>query len=1046
MKSFTFFTLISFCLSSISLSAQNAEAYFLSHPCLTPDGQTVIFSYEGDLWKTGINDGQAVRLTAMQGYETNARVSPDGNWIAFTGRQFGNADVFVMPVNGGEIKQITWHSAADEVSSWSWDSRFIYFTSSRYGRFAGLKVSAAGGTPQRVFGSNFFQYDHNLVVHPLTGEIFFNDTWESYNQVQRKRYKGAFNPDIQSYNPAGKKYRRYTDWEGKDFGATIDKKGNIYFISDEANSEYNLYSIVNEKKTALTTFSSSIKTPMVNANGDKVVFEKDYQLWIYDVATKKSGKLPVKIFRNSILTKEKDYEVKGNISAFDISPDAKKIAFVSRGELFVSDVEGKFTQLINRGSAERVKEVKWLSDNKTMLFNQTLNGYTNFYTITADGSTAMKQITTDKSSNRSLVLNKKRTKAVYLSGRGEVRLLDTKTWDSKVIAKEEIWAFRGGNPGFSPDGDYVVFTAFRNFEQDIFVHNIKENKTTNLTKTGITEANPLWSPDGKYIYLNSQRLKAAYPFGMDDAKLYRLPLEKLDEPFRMDKYNDLFKEEKKDTTKKKDSAKIIAAPIAIDTDRIMERLELVGPAFGAQELIAVYQKGEKSNVLFSSNHGEGRSALWKTVIEPFESNKTEKIAGTEVPGGLEIVEVNDKLFILSGGNIAKLNLEANKTDPIAISYTFRRNLSAEFDQMFDEAWAQVEENFYDEKFHGLDWGKTKAYYKQFLPYLNNRADLRVMLNDMLGELNSSHQGFNTTGGDETVALSNLTMETGIVFKEQEPYTVQKIVKRSAAEKKGIDIRPGDLLVKVNNEQVQGGIDRSYYFTRPSMDKELKMTFSRSGNQYDVKLHPQQSLSGNLYDEWIDDNQQLVNEKSNGRIAYGYMKNMGQGELEQFIIDMTQELGNKEALIFDLRYNTGGNVHDPVLNFLSQRSYLQWKYREGKLSPQPNFSPGDKPIVLLINEQSLSDAEMTANGFKALKLGKIIGNETYRYIIFTSGTTLVDNSLLRLPAWGCYTLDGKNLEFTGVQPDIKVINTFEDKLNGKDPQLDRAIEEILKQLK
>jgi tricorn protease len=174
--------------------------------------------------------------------------------------------------------------------------------------------------------------------------------------------------------------------------------------------------------------------------------------------------------------------------------------------------------------------------------------------------------------------------------------------------------------------------------------------------------------------------------------------------------------------------------------------------------------------------------------------------------------------------------------------------------------------------------------------------------------------------------------------------------------------------------------------------------------------------------------------------------MGQGELEQFIIDMTQELIKKDALIFDLRYNTGGNVHDEVLKFLSQRSYLQWKFREGKLTPQSNFSPSDKPIILLINEQSLSDAEMTAEGFKALKLGKIIGNGTYRWIIFTSGAGLVDGSTIRLPSWGCYSLDGKDLEINGVQPDIIIINSFEDKLNGQDPQLDKAIEVILKQLK
>jgi C-terminal processing protease CtpA/Prc len=162
--------------------------------------------------------------------------------------------------------------------------------------------------------------------------------------------------------------------------------------------------------------------------------------------------------------------------------------------------------------------------------------------------------------------------------------------------------------------------------------------------------------------------------------------------------------------------------------------------------------------------------------------------------------------------------------------------------------------------------------------------------------------------------------------------------------------------------------------------------------------------------------------------------------------MTRELNKKEALIFDLRYNTGGNVHDDVLKFLSQRAYLKWKHREGRLTPQSNFTPNDKPIILLTNEQSLSDAEMTAEGFKALKLGKIVGNETYRWIIFTSGTGLVDGSNMRLPSWGCYGLDGRDLEMSGVKPDIKIINTFEDKMNGRDPQIERAVEEIMKSLK
>ena len=421
-------------LSSFIISQSFAQdnAYFLSNPKLTPDGQTVIFSFEGDLWKANVNDGQAVRVTAMQGYETSARVSPDGKWIAFTGRQTGNPEIYIMSVSGGDVKQITYHSANDDVTSWSWDSKHIYFNSGRMGQVGGFKVSADGGTPQRVFGNNFFQYDHNLVEHPTSGEIFFNDTWESISQVNRKRYKGAFNPDIQSFNLKTKQHKKYTSWEGKDFAASIDKSGNIYFISDEANGEYNLYTMENGKKKGLTRFSSSIKTPQVNAAGGKVVFEKDYQLWLYDVKTDKEKKLNISIVRNQVLPKDKDYEVRGNISAFDVAPDGKKLAFVSRGEVFVSDVDGKFVQQINRNSAERVREVKWMADNKTLLFNQTWDGYSNWFTIRADSSSAAKQLTNDKRNNRSLVLNKKRTMAVYLSGRDEVRLLDLKTLQSKT--------------------------------------------------------------------------------------------------------------------------------------------------------------------------------------------------------------------------------------------------------------------------------------------------------------------------------------------------------------------------------------------------------------------------------------------------------------------------------------------------------------------------------------------------------------------------------------------------------------------------------------
>lgn len=1028
------------CLGAI---AQKDEPFFLSNPCLTPDGQTIVFSFEGDLWKAPVATGEAVRLTAMQGYETSPKISPDGKWLAFTGRQMGNPDVYIMPLAGGDIKQLTYHSATDDVNSWSWDSKTIYFTSTRTGQISGYTIGINGGTPKRLFGDYFFLYDHGLFEHPSSGEIFFNDTWESSNQVARKRYKGPFNPDIQSYNIKTKAYKKYTDWIGKDFGTTIDKNGNIYFISDEANGEYNLYTFDKGKKTGLTKFPTSIKTPMVNANGGKIVFEKDYQLWLYTVANGKSEKLNISVMRNNVLPAEKDYNLTRNINSFDISPDGKKLAFTSRGELFVSDVEGKFVHQIDKKNTERAREVKWMSDNKTLLFNQTSGGYLNLYTVAADGSADVKALTTDKKDDRSLVLNKARTKAVYLSGRDEVRLLDLKTLVSTLVVKDEIWAFQNSDPGFSPNDEYILFTAERNFEQDILVHNIKENKTINLTNTGVTEANPQWSPDGKYIYFNSSRTKPSYPFGLQDPRIYRMALEKIDEPYRSDKYNELFKTEKKE----KDSTKKTPEPmvINIDAEGIMDRLEHIGPGFGSQYLVKVLQKGDKSTVLYVSNHAEGRPALWKTTLDPFENPKTEKINGTDA-FGFDYADANDKPYLLMNGSIYKLNLDANKVDPITIATTFRRDLADEFAQIFEEAWAQVEQNYYDEHFHGVDWVAIKKKYQAFIPHLNNRSDLRILLNDMLGELNSSHQGFSSNGQEESIDLSNRTMETGIQFDNSDPYKVSYVIKNSNADKKSIDVQPGDILTKVNDETVDKNMDRNFYFSKPSLDKEIKLSFDRAGKTVEVKIHPQSGIGNDLYDEWINTNQKRVDEKSKNRIAYHCMKNMSTGELEKFLIDMTEDFYHKDAMILDLRYNTGGNVHDEVLKFLSQRAYLKWKYREGKLATQSNFAPADKPIILLTNEQSLSDAEMTSAGFKALKLGKIVGEETYHWIIFTSGAGLVDGSFVRLPSWGCYSLDGMDLEATGVTPDIRVPMNFVDRINKRDPQLDRAIEEIMKELK
>ncbi len=1006
---------------------------FASHPSLSPDGKQIYFSYDGDIYTVPVGGGQATAVITMPGVQDSPLVSPDGKWLAFSSDIQGNNDVYVVPVGGGQAVQLTFHEAPDVPVNWSAKSDFVYFESTRASaRKTTFKVAVAGGTPQLMF-DGYFNTIVNLAENPKTGEFLFNESMESISFPTRKRYVGDHNPNIKSWNPKSKTYTELTDYIGKDQWPMADRDGNIYYVSDELNKESNIVKYVKGgKPRQLTSFDKSVQYPSIAHNGSAIVFLKDYEIHVLEPSTGKVSVPQINIASGSVEVR-RSFEGQTPTAA-DVSPDGKKFALVIRGRLYISDTKCKYLQRLDTPSDERVDQVVWGNDSKTIYYTRTDKGWTNLYKISADGSAGETPVFLSENNTKSLAVDKKREKLAFIDGSHAVMLHDMKAGTTVKATEAEFWSFQNYDLAFSYDGNWLAFDAMHMFEPDIFLYNLKDGSLRNFTNSASVEESAVFTPDGKYMYLLANPTATSYPRGARSA-LYKLPLQKYDTPFKSEKVDELFRDKKDEP--KKDSV------VVIDFKDIHERMTRVERE-GSQGSPYIYTSKGKDYLLYRSM-GSGTPGVFSLEIsDPDAKPKQVK----DLNGGT-FFSCKDALYCLASGAIYKVDPAAATATKTEVKKDVEAVLDDEFRQMFYETWAVLEQNYYDVNFHGADWPAVRDYYASLLPYVRTRANLRTLLADLLGELNSSHLGFTSTGSEEKNETRIRTYGTGIVFDNASPYKVAGILADSPADRHGIDLRKGDELVAVNGVRVDKAQNREKYFSGAVPADELKLRFSRGGKEFDVKVHTTtfSNIKTLAYKEWEEQRADIVSDRTGGRVGYIHMRAMGAEDLDSFLLKMHTEVYDKDAMILDLRYNNGGNVHKEVIDFLRGQAHFEWAYRDFPKASHPNVAPAGKPIVVLVNEHSLSDAEVTSNGIKTLGIAKLVGTETYRWIIFTSSVRLLDGSTCRMPAWGCYSvIDGSDLENTGVKPDIYVKNTFKDRLEGKDPQLDAAIAEVIREMR
>ena len=705
---------------------------FASHPSLSPDGKTIYFSYDGDIYSVSAQGGQATAVITMKGVQDYPIVSPDGKWLAFSSDIQGNNDVYAVQLSGGQAVQLTFHEAPDVPVSWSADSDFIHFESTRASaRKTTFKVAVKGGTPQLMF-EGFFNTVVNVVENPKTGEYLFNESMESISFPTRKRYVGDHNPNIKCWNPRNKSYSELTDYIGKDQWPMVDKNGNIYYVSDELNKESNIVKYVKGGKPAqLTSFDKSVQYPSIAFGGSSIVFLKDYEINILDLS---SGKVTVP--RISIASG--DVEVRRSFSeqsptAADVSPDGKKFALVIRGGLYLTDPKCKFLEKLPTPTDERVSEVKWGNDSKTIYYTRTNRGWTNLYKIAADGSGEETVVFLSQNNVKNLVKNHKSDKIAFIDGSKSVMVHDIASGSTSRIAEAEFWSFQGYNMSFSSDDSYLAFDAMHMFEKDIFLYNFKDGSLRNFTNSASVEQNAIFSPDGKYMYLLANPTSSSFPKGTR-ASLYKLPLQKYDTPFKSEVVDDLFKD-KKDAPKK-DST------VVIDFKNIHERLTRV-ERDGTQSGLYLYSTKGKDYLLYRSSSTGPGGVYCLEISDPEAKPKQVK----DLTGG-SFFSCKDALYCLGNGAIFKVDVNSASAQKTTVNKDVEVILEDEFRQMFYEAWAVMEQNYYDVNFHGTDWYADRDYYASFLPYVRTRANLRTLMADLLGELNSSHQGFTSSGSEE----------------------------------------------------------------------------------------------------------------------------------------------------------------------------------------------------------------------------------------------------------------------------------------------------------
>ncbi len=1041
----------------------------------------IAFSYMGDIWTADENGGNVQRLTVHSARDIYPRFSPDGKWIAFSSDRSGNLDVFIIPAHGGEAKQLTFHSADDNVLGWTPDSRSVLFSSQRGEDFmARLYTVSIDGGMERNAGPDMgiagsYSPDGKKIAINRKGQVYW-----------RKYYRGAYNTDVTVMDIAAKKFTDLTTFEGLDSWPMWARDGFIYFVSDREDGKANtgitnIWRVSENGGAAqqVTTFKAGdVRFPSISGDGKTIVFEHDFGVSKLDVATRKVTPIKIDISAETQESMTEMRTISSRADEYHLAPDGRHIVVSTHGEIFTVPASGgDLVQITDNPS--RDKEPVYSPDGKQIAFISDRSGREEIYLTASDGSGDARRITDLDTLKQGIVWSPDSKSLAFTTTDSKLYTYDTSAKQVKMVASSRYGAVSGA--AWSPDGKWIAYSKpdeTRN--TDIYLIPAAGGQERKVTFDSYSERQPRFSADGKKLYFT---LSEGGGFGGGGGgrggQIYVVSLEKLDkDPEDNDNTPD---SEDQPTPGGRGGGRGNAAPapvkdVNIDWDGLKRRTRQVTrmpfgiqsyiPGTDSRTLIFVTTEpaAQRSNPVLYSIQDDGRRLNRLGGAPGGEDGGRGGRGGRGGGGGqfggissLNLSRDGRTLFYMEGGSVYSMNLGQGGATPVnaparrQITFTakVRINKPAEWAEMFDDAWRTMKYRFYDVNMHGYSWDAARSKYQPLVEYVADKYELLNIVNEMIGELNASHTGAAPGPGAREGAIQ--TQHLGIELQPDEKagrYKVAYIYENGPCDKDWVNVHVGDYLIAIDNKPVLAETNYWKLLNSERLNQKVLVTFNSKPSEdgaWKTRIQPitPQAYSQLRYERWVKDRRAEVEKLSGGKIGYLHIQAMDQPSLQKFEKEI-RENREKKALIIDQRWNGGGNIEQELLAILVQREYQIWQPRGTEPTGRP-FAGFFGPKVVLQNWRSASNAEMFPAGFKALGLGKTVGTPTMGAVIGTGSYSLIDGSTVRTPGTGVFLADSKrtNMENYGVQPDIRVENSPEDNLNGKDRQLEAAVAELMK---